>query len=639
MTMGLRKRMLLLALLPATLVATLLTATFLTHAIDDLEQGLHTRGSAISRQLAGAAEYDVFSGRRDSLTALTASAQRFDPEVISAIIIDTQDTIMARSGNPTMTDWPLLVKTKVHHHAAGSLVFVEPITRSSVQVDDIYGGGNDVRAASQPVLGYAVVEMTLQGISRRSRWLTVIGVLVALLGSALGGWLALRIARTVTRPLLEAGEVVARIGAGETAARMAAESAGSLRALASGINDMAGRIGMSQEELRARVAETTRELQREKDAAERATNDKSHFIAAASHDLRQPLHALGLFVSRLARSKVADKESLLVAHIQESVDSLRNLLDAILDVSQLDHGNVIPEIGNFPLASVLDQLDRNFAPSAEHRGLKLKLRPTRMWVRSDPNLVGRILVNLVSNALRYTRAGGILVGFRRRGDGVRIEVWDTGEGIPSEVQEKIFEDYVQLGNSERNRAKGLGLGLAICRRLAILLAVPIGVRSRPGLGSMFWIELPVAPPGAVSRPLADESTQIELAVESSRLSGTVLVVDGDTLIRTGMEQAIRGWGGDVLLAATQKEALHLCHESDHAPDLAICNVRLPDRVSGIQLGKELQREFEHMEILLVSADDNAEVQEAARRAGFALLRQPVPPGRLRAVLQQLLTPG
>jgi CheY-like chemotaxis protein len=399
---------------------------------------------------------------------------------------------------------------------------------------------------------------------------------------------------------------------------------------------MAERLGMTQEDLRARVAEATRELQREKEAAEHATIAKSHFLAAASHDLRQPLHALGLFVSGLALSDAAKQEPRLVAHIQSAVDTLQNLLDAILDISRLDGGNVIPQVVSFPLGDVLDRLADGLSLLAEQKGLQLKLRSTRVWVHSDQRIVERILLNLVGNALRYTQAGGVLVSCRRRRGVVKIEVWDTGEGIEEHAREEIFEDYLQLANPERDRARGLGLGLAICRRLAGLLAIPIGVRSRPGRGSVFWIELPVVQPVAQGATQDGEHGQAGQGSASVRLSGTVLVVEGDALVRAGMEQAIRDWGGNVVLATSREQALHRCRQASHPPDLAICNLRLPGLVSGIALAQELQQEFSQMQVLLISADVSAEAQAAARLAGYSLLKEPVPPGRLRAALQQML---
>ncbi|MDP2821840.1 MAG: ATP-binding protein [Sulfuritalea sp.] len=635
MNMSLRTRMLLLALLPATLVAVLLTAVFVLYAIENLDRELRTRGEAISRQMSRAAEYGIFSGQRDSLSALTESALRIDPDARGAAIIDVQGAIMARSGDLNPSAWPDLARFEGQRLGPDVLLFVEPVMRSSVAVDDIYAGAEVLRAAKSKAIGYVVVELSLREISIKRKWLIAAGVLVAMLGAALGGWLARRIARAVTDPILEASEVVGRIGSGDLSARMATESAGTLRSLAAGINDMAERIGVTQEELRERVTDATLDLLREKEAAEHATIAKSHFLAAASHDLRQPLHALGLFVSGLAQSNAAKHEPKLVAQIQSSVDTLQNLLDAILDISRLDGGNVVPRLGSFALGDVLDRLADDLSLLADQKGLQLKLRPTQIWVHSDQKIVERILLNLVGNALRYTRHGGVLVSCRRRRDVVRVEVWDTGEGIPEHSREEIFEEYVQLGNSERDQAKGLGLGLAICRRLAGLLGIPMGVRSRPGRGSVFWIELPAmqeVAPAPVVEPLPAQQ-----APDHAQIFGTVLVVEDDVMVRAGMEQAILGWGGRVLLAANREEALRCCRESALLPDLAICTIHLPGMVSGIGLAEELQREFGPMSILLVSADASGEAQIAARRAGFPLLKKPVPPGRLRAALQHLLS--
>ena len=636
MKMTLRMRMLLAALLPATLVAVLLTAVFLLHSIDNLEQGLRTRGAAISRQMATAAEFGIFSGQRAGLLRLTEAALRIDPDLRGAAVIDERGAIMARSGELNSGVWPVLERIDGRDLGRDVLLFVEPVMRSSVPVDDIYAGTGTRRGADSKVIGHVVVELSLREVSGKGERLIAAGVLIALLGAALGGWLAQRIARAVTNPLLEANEVVARIGEGDLTARMAAESAGALQPLAAGINDMAERIGVTQEDLRARVAEATRDLIREKDAAEHATIAKSHFLAAASHDLRQPLHALGLFVSGLARSEAARHEPRLVAHIQSAVDTLQNLLDAILDISRLDGGNIVPEIADFPLGRVLQRLTRDLALLAEQKGLQLKVRSAQVWVHSDEKLVERILLNLVGNALRYTQAGGVLLSCRHRRNSVLVEVWDTGQGIPAQAQEEIFEDYVQLANPERDRDKGLGLGLAICRRLADLLGIQIGVRSRPGRGSVFWIELPAVQEEALGGAPPAENPQAQQAMDAARIAGTVLVVEGDALVRAGMEQAIVSWGGSVVLAATREEALHRCRECVRPPDLAICNLRLPGGVGGIEFVQELQREFGQMAVLLVSADVSEEAQAAARGAGFALLKEPVPPGRLRAALRHLL---
>ncbi len=635
MSLDLRARMLLLALLPTTLVAVLLTTVFLLRSIDALEQGLRTRGTAISRHMSTLAEFGIFSGQRDSLGALAVSALGIDADARGAAVVDERGIVLARSGALNEQAWPALARIEGQRLGADVLLFIEPVTRRRVPVDDIYGGIESPPESGPGVVGYVVLEMSLRDASQRVERLIIIGLLIALFGSAIGGWLAYRIARGVTRPLLAASDVVERIGGGDLAARMATGSAGPLKALASGINNMAARIGVSQEELRQRVIEATADLQREKEAAEQATIAKSHFLAAASHDLRQPLHALGLFVAALTRSEVAQREPALVANIRAATDTLQNLLDAILDLSRLDSGNIVPTIDSFALGPLLDRLARDLSLFAEHKGLRLKIRPTRAWVRSDEKLVERILLNLVGNALRYTGTGGVLVSVRRRGDGVLVEVWDTGTGIPEHAREMIFDEYTQLDNPERDRAKGLGLGLAICRRLAELLAVPIGVRSRPQRGSVFWIRLPLAEPAAIGGEAAG-GTFAPPADEPGRIAATVLVIDGDALVRAGMDRAITGWGGRVMLAADRDEALRCCRAAG-VPDMVICNVDLPGKVSGIDLARELQRELDPagtwLRVLLVSADWSDAMQAAARAAGFPLLRKPLAPARLRAALR------
>jgi signal transduction histidine kinase len=635
MSMSLRKRMTLLALLPATLVAALLTAVSLWHDIDNLEQGFLTRGNALSRQMATAAEYGIFSGQRANLLALTASALSIDVNVRGVAIVDAHGTVLALSGNLDPAAWPPLARIEGRRLGSDELLFVEPVLRSSLPVDDIYAGADVVGEPAAKTVGHVVVVLSLSEITHESWRLAAVGLLIALVGSLLGGWLAQRIAHGVTGPLIEASEVVERIGHGELAARMNPASAGTLRSLAAGINAMAERVGMTHEELHARVEEATQDLLRGKEAAEHATIAKSHFLAAASHDLRQPLHALGLFVSRLGQSDAAKLEPKLVSHIQSAVESLQNLLDGILDISRLDEGKVVPQVSAFPLAPLFDSVARDLSLLAEEGGVQVRVRPTPIWVNSDVKIIERILLNLVGNALRYTRTGGVLVACRRCQGMARIEVWDTGEGIPEHAREKVFDEYVQLGNPERDQAKGVGLGLAICRRLSALLHAPLGVRSRSGRGSVFWLDLPFATDAA---PLwqATGNTPPQNPADQIRLFGTVLVVETDPLVRAGMEEAILNWGGRVLLAANREEALDCCRESPLLPNLAICNTHLPCGVSGIELGLELQRNFGPMGVLLISADAGEETPAAARRAGFPLLKEPVPPGRLRAALRQLL---
>jgi CheY-like chemotaxis protein len=237
-------------------------------------------------------------------------------------------------------------------------------------------------------------------------------------------------------------------------------------------------------------------------------------------------------------------------------------------------------------------------------------------------------MNLLTNALRYTEHGSVLLACRRRVGKVRIQVWDTGPGIPPELQSEIFTEYVQIGNEERNREKGLGLGLAICRRIAGLLSTQIGIRSVPGHGSLFWFDLPLGKPQEQQPSLVETELQM--------IPGKVLVVDDDPLCRESAAEVIGDWGGKVVVASDANEALAICREQAKEITLVVCDVRLPGTTDGIALGGLLQQLNPAIRVVLVSAEVTALVQAQARRAGFPILKKPVAPARMRATLLSLL---
>jgi two-component system, sensor histidine kinase len=276
-------------------------------------------------------------------------------------------------------------------------------------------------------------------------------------------------------------------------------------------------------------------------------------------------------------------------------------------------------------------MQTEFLPAAQAKGLRLSVMPSRLVVRSDPVLLERILMNLMSNAVRYTSLGGIIVGARRREGHARLEIWDSGPGIPVEKQQAIFQEFYQLGNPERDRSKGLGLGLAIVKRLAQLLEHPLDLTSSPGRGSRFSIELPlgearrVTPPPRLRKPPGD-------------LSGAfVVVVEDERLVREGMQDLLTQWGCQVVTAGSAMEAAARLAEHDRIPDLIISDYRLRDGETGIQAISRLQAEYPvSIPALLISGDTAPERLREARESGLRLLHKPVPPARLRAMLAALL---
>ena len=250
-------------------------------------------------------------------------------------------------------------------------------------------------------------------------------------------------------------------------------------------------LSIRNERLVAALESRTVELQRQTLAAERAERDKTRFLAAASHDLRQPMHAISLLVGMLHPRASGGPEREVVARLERSIEAMDRLFGTILDLSKLDSGAVKPSIAAVPLRAILDSIEVHFAPQAASKQLALTIFPSRAVVSTDRVLMDRVLRNLVSNAIKYTNAGGVLVGCRRRGERLLVGVWDTGMGIATEDRERIFEEYFQVGSGPRDRSEGLGLGLSIVRRLARLLGSEVEVASTPGRGSRLGLEVPL----------------------------------------------------------------------------------------------------------------------------------------------------
>jgi len=378
----------------------------------------------------------------------------------------------------------------------------------------------------------------------------------------------------------------------------------------------------------AQLAGRTRE-------SEYASQARSRFLRAASHDLRQPMQALGLFVAQL-HERIQDPETRhLAAQAQVAATAMQELLDAILDISRLDAGLVLPEMVDFQVNHLFQRLNNAFAPTAMQKGLRWRILPSRAWVLSDPILLERILLNLVANAIRYTDGGGILVGCRRRGDQVRIAVYDTGTGIPASQQRIIFQEFYQIPNPHPNqnqdRRQGLGLGLAIASRLARLLGGHIHVASRPGRGSLFAIDLPRGRPQVPQAP-------IPRLDETQALAGAlILIADDDALVLESLRGLLEHWRCAVLTATHGEEALTAIQEAERLPDVLLCDYQLPGEQTGIQLIHRL-REAAGLPIpgAILSGDTTPETLRQIRDSGLPLLSKPVAAARLRALLAHLL---
>jgi signal transduction histidine kinase/CheY-like chemotaxis protein len=371
------------------------------------------------------------------------------------------------------------------------------------------------------------------------------------------------------------------------------------------------------------------DLRRQKEIAEHSNVAKSRFLAAASHDLRQPVHALSMFAGALQGRKLDVEGRQLVTQIQGSIESLDGLFNSILDVSRLDAGVVEVRPRSFAIQPLLDRIYRDERPDAEQKGLELRFVPSRAIVHTDPVLLERILRNLVSNAVRYTHAGRVIVGCRR-GDRVSIEVWDTGGGIPEHEHQLIFQEFYQVGNHERSRSRGLGLGLAIVRRLSSILDLPITLRSRLGAGSAFKIAVPRGEVSAVSwTPQADDAIVTNRALR-------VFVIDDEVEIQAAVEALLSTWGHSVIAAGSLDEILTRIPAGSMPPDLIISDYRLSDGENGLESIQHLRSKFNcSIPAILVTGDTAPDRLREATASGCFLMHKPTSNARLRAAITNL----
>jgi len=369
--------------------------------------------------------------------------------------------------------------------------------------------------------------------------------------------------------------------------------------------------------------------------ADEANAAKSRFLAAASHDLRQPLQAMRLYLDVLAERSRTSQERLLIGKLKATHRDVGGLLDRLLDMSQLDGGDVQPKKEVFDLADMLRDLHEQYQMLTINAGLawRLRLASGDLRVNSDPVFVKEILSNLISNAIRYTRHGGILLAARHRVSAVRIDVWDTGPGIESGRQDEIFQEFVQLGNPERDRRKGVGLGLSIAGRMSRMLGSSIVLHSRQGKGSVFSFEL----------PLATGDTQVamhpaEIAAEWNFKGRLVLVIDDDPQLRDSLGMLLEQWQCEVLACGAPDEALVATRNKKRFPDAIIADFRLRKNANGVDAVRALQvlAGWQIPALLLTGDTDLSRLQEASS-AGFPLLHKPVPAHKLGMFLERHLT--
>ncbi len=629
--LGIRARILLVAVAPAVLVALLISGLLLVEQAKQSHIDQHRRLAALARQMAAAAEYDLFVGSAESLQILLTAALT-EPDVHAAAIVDAEGRVLASTVPAASLPKPEEVYASFTPppFPVSGLHWHRQEIRSSDQVQgDLF---SQAHGRDMPPLGQLFLQVSNRSLDAEMKRAVVKAAAAALFVLFFGVLLALAMSRGLIRTLGDIGRVVAGIGEGRKQLRVEHTGPDELGHLAAGINAMAGAVAQTQEEMAVRIAKATATLRRERDEAEAATQARTRFFTAASHDLRQPLHALSLFVGRLERDAMRSPLLPRVRRIAQTVQNLQTLLDTLLDYSRLDGKVFQPEPRPVRAADLIETVAHDFVDAALAKHLILRTHVGNCWLMTDPNLLHRILLNLLGNAVRYTQSGGILVACRCGATQARIEVWDTGPGIPAVAHETIFEELVQLGNPERDPAKGLGLGLAIVKRLANLLGHPVQVHSRIGHGSRFSITIPVAPAPAGDAPE-------EAAAEDPLTAARILLVGENAASSAELAEQLGGWGAQVSHCASAAAAADWIVR--HGPPAVLIWDRQTEAPGTAQAVSALDwlaaTTGFALPALIVTNGPVPALADAPGQAPRLLLARPYRPARLRALLTHLLS--
>lgn len=604
--LSLAQQLVLLAVLPAT-IATLGTIAVLTRQhLDAVAELMRANAQTVALQVATMAQAPLARMDRRALLG-TAQSGTHQPHVQRVQIWSEDGEILANS------------EAVDRHRGEGMQVVVSIV-------------GNDGRSA-----GKVMVEMNIGAVNhaRRSVWLDMLVVLAAsIVGVGLAGWWA---ARRISAPIRMLGEAVERLSAGEDAS-VGIEGTAEVRRLQRGFNNAASRLAESRRLLESRIADATAELASKNLQLEVASHAKTRLLATASHDLRQPLHALTLFSDGLSNGETDPVRLQRIGHIRECVDSLDRLFSELLNLSQLDAGVLQPQWIDFPLDRLFDEISRNFRAVAEQQNLRLVVRKTEACVRCDYVMLSRILNNLVSNSLRHTTAGGVLMAARRRGKAVRIEVWDTGIGIAPAHQTRVFEEFYQVDPQARQGSRGMGLGLATVQRLVVLLNTRAELHSRPGRGTSVRVAVRAATPIVV---LPMQSLSLPGTQDDMRLDGIrVLVIDDERSILEGLQVVLSHWGADVMAAQTRAEALALADAWSMPPDVVVSDLLLQGGDNGLDVIAALEQHPNGIgrgtARLLVTGETLPDRLREVAEAGIAVLYKPVSPRLLRQAIRAQL---
>ncbi len=653
-----------ITLFPLIVLAISLESYFLLDRFSDFDHDLIERGQFISRQLATSSEYGVISNNQLFIRKIADAALQ-QPDVRGLMILNAASQNLIEEGEFSDTARNMLANIKLAPSVDLSQTALTPANQDSqaeaVQTSERGNSPPTIQNIGESLLiyqqivpenvlldeyisvlpvktaGTVIIEMSrarTEMLKSELLWYTIAATTIFLV---LILYLVHLTSRHITNPVSLLSNAVQKIGQGSLETRVAESSRiAELDILAHGINEMTAELQKESTNLQYLVEERTSQVIQAKQLAEVAQHKaehaniaKSRFLAAASHDLRQPIHAQGLFLGVLSRTELTPYQRVLLSSARTALDASGEMLNTLLDFSRIEAGVVKPQIQPFLLQPLFNKIENEFAPQADAKGLVYRSRETDLAAQSDPMLVELILRNLLSNAIRYTELGGVLVACRRRGNQAVLEVWDTGIGIEPAHQQEVFREFHQLGNPERDSRKGLGLGLAISDGLARTLNHGLSLVSKPLRGSVFRLTLPIA---AAALPIKGPAV---MRGNSDTLNIRVLVIDDDETVRAAMLHLLRNWGCECEAVESIEEALALA--LSHTPDVVVSDYRLREQRTGAEAIAALRTLLGNaLPALLITGDTAPERLREAQASGIPLLHKPVSPSQLYRGLMEAL---
>lgn len=619
--MRIRTRAFMLGLLPALLVAAVLTAFHVYSRLNDLEKTVAQQGMSMARHLASASEYGVFSGNVAVLEKLLEQTLA-EPGVKSAMVVWPDQTRLERGD--TVRNLPPLQRAGQWQDDKYAW-FTYPVELMPLgESDPFIESGPEATAP----LAWVAVSIDLAQKRALVQQLLLASLSITLLGLMLAILLINKLALSGVQPLLDIVATVKRISSGAFGARMEVTAhSPELRELQSMVNQLSESLRSYQQDMEARVHIVTSELEHKKREAEQASLAKSRFLAAASHDLRQPMHAISLYVEALKVQLQQGPARDTLDKIERSINGTVELFNAILDVTKLDAGVVQPVLKPLRIRRLLLLLADEFAATADRKNLALRVRCPDVWIESDPILLERIVRNLLSNALQHTQRGGILLSARPHKGQLRLQVWDSGSGIAEEDQPRVFQEFYQVEKHQGQGHLGMGLGLSIVRRLARLLGYPLQLRSIPGRGTVFSLDVPLLAVG----PTVVDSARVDCGGE---LTGCAVIVDDDPAVRDALVTLLAQWGMEALPFGNLDQVSNGVRA---APNVVLADYQLLNGETGLAVIDAIRARWGRtIPAILITGDTRPETIRMLDALGHPILYKPIRTPQLLALLRKVL---